>query len=185
MKDLSVEHQEVWRRLDPELWADIDTLLEPHQAPIRISKATGQQLTTWRDGFERKGRGQFQFNVGQGASKEKITLGFAWGKTGPGSTTTLNRWYEELQYLFRNEEGVKMNKATAYIPNTQDHQVWCQFIEVQHYGMPVQAYCIWNGDTIIQSKGQPIIREHAYDWTFDWRNGKSLEQMLDLVKDLG
>jgi hypothetical protein len=184
MRNLTIEQQDVWRRADPELWADIDTVLEPHEAPIRISKASNQQLTTWRDGFENRGRGQFQFDIAQGSAKERIILNFSWGNTGPGSTFTLKRWFEELQYLFRNERGVKIYKSTAYIPNTQDYMIWCQFIEVRHYGMPVQAYCIWNGNTIIQSRAKPLIRENAYDWTFNWNNIKSLEQMLELVKHI-
>jgi hypothetical protein len=184
MKNLSPEQEAVWRRVDPEFWSDIDGVLEIHEAPLRIDRATNQKLTTWKDGFETTGRGQFQFIVGKDRNKEKIVLNFGWGKTGPGCTHTLNRWTEELQYLFRNEQAVKIYKSTPYIPNTQDYQVWCQFIEVRQFGHPRQAYCIWNGDTIIASKARPIERETAYDWTFDWRNAKTLEQMLDLVKDM-
>lgn len=184
MKSLTQEQQEYWRKVDPELWADIDTMLEPYEAPIRIQKAFAQKLTTWSDVLNPKGRGQFQFSVGDKNNRQKITLNFSWGNTGPGGTHTLNRWFEELQFLLRNEEGIKIYKSTSYLPNTQDFQIWCQFIEVRKFGMPIQAYCIWNGDTIIQTKGQPIIRDTAYDWTFDWRNARSLEQMLNLVKDM-
>jgi hypothetical protein len=131
MKNLTKEQEEMWRSLDPEFWADIDGVLKVHEAPIRIERAISQRLTTWRNGFDRKGRGQFQFTVGQGASKQKIILNFGWGNTGPGNTHALNRWTEELQYLLRNEKAVKIEKSTSYIPNTQDYQVWCQFIEVQ------------------------------------------------------
>jgi hypothetical protein len=185
MKNLTVEQQEFWRRADPEFWADIDTMRESYQAPVRIERAFAQKLTTWSDELNLKGRGQFQFNVGDKNSRQKITLNFAWGKTGPGGTHTLNRWYEEIQCLLRNEPGIKMYKATAYLPNTQDYQTWCQFIEVRKFNMPIQAYCVWNGDTIITSKANPVIRDTAYDWTFDWRNAQPLEQMLFLVKDLG
>lgn len=184
MKDISIAEQEVWRRADPEFWQDIDTMLQPYEAPLRIEKAFGQRLTTWTDGFERKGRGQFEFSIGNRINREKVILNFGWGKTGPGGTTTLNRWFEELQYLFRNERDVKIYKSTPYIPHTQEHQLWCQFIEVRQYGNPMQAYCIWNGDIIIPSRANPIIRDSAYDWTFDWRNKKSLQEMLNAVKDL-
>jgi len=184
MKNLTVEQQEFWRRVDPKLWAEIDTMLEPYQAPVRIDRAYAQKLTTWSDELNLKGRGQFQFSVGDKANRKQITLNFAWGKTGPGGTHTLNRWFEELQFLLRNDEGIKMYKATAYLPSTQDHQIWCQFIEIRKHGMPAQAYCIWNGDTIIQSKGKPIVRDQAYDWTFDWKNSRSLEEMLTLVKEI-
>lgn len=176
--------EEVWRRADPEFWEDIDAHLEPHEAPIRIEHAYAQQLTTWRDGFERSGSGQFRFDIGQRSNRERIKLNFQWSKTGPGGTETLNRWFEELQYIFRNEKAIKIYKATPYIPHTQDYQVWCQFIEVRHYGMPVQAYCVWNGDTIIQSKAEVLVRESAYDWTFDWRRSRTLEQMLNAVKNI-
>ena len=184
MKTLTVEQQEYWRRIDPELWADIDTTLEPHEAPVRIDCAFAQKLTTWSNEMNPKGRGQFQFSVGDKKNRQQVTLNFAWGKTGPGGTFTLNRWVEELQYLLRNDQGIKILKSTVYLPNTQDYQTWCQFIEIRKHGIPTQAYCIWNGDIIIQNKAEPLIRDQAYDWTFDWRNSKSLEQMLALVKDL-
>jgi hypothetical protein len=185
MKNLSIEQQEYWRKIDPEFWADLDTLLQPYEAPVRIERAFAQRLTTWSDELDKKGRGQFQFSVGDKNARQKITLNFAWGNVGPGGTYALNRWFEELQYLLRKEEGIKIYKSSAYLPNTQDHQLWCQFIEVRKFGMPIQAYCIWNGNTIIQSVAHPIVRDNAYDWSFDWRNAKALDKMLELVKDLG
>jgi hypothetical protein len=175
----------LWRQADPELWADVDKVLEPYEAPIRITKAYKQQLTTWANAFNKQGQGQFSFDVGVNPNRQSIKLNFAWGNVGPGGTHTLNRWVEELQYLLRNQQGIKILKATAYLPNTQDFQAWCQFVEVRQWGEPIQAYCVWNGDTIIQSKAKPLFRDNARDWTFDWRNTRTLDQMLTSVKDLG
>jgi hypothetical protein len=181
---ISKEQEHIWRNIDPEFWSDIDTVLSEREAPFRVERATGQKLTTWDNPLDAKGAGQFVFDVGTNPNKTRIKLNFAWGNTGVGSTYALNRWVEELQYLLRNEEGVKVYKATAYLPNTQDFQHWCQFIEVRKYSQPQQAYCVWNGETIIQSVSKPVIRDSARDWTFDWRNAKSLEELLAAVKDL-
>jgi hypothetical protein len=181
---INKQQEDFWRSIDPEWWAEIDTVMAERQAPIRVNKASGQKLTTWTNPLDTKGAGQFVFDVGTHPNKTRIKLNFAWGNIGVGATYALNRWTEELQYLLRNEQGIKIYKATSYLPNTQDFQQWCQFIEVRQWGEPKQAYCVWNGDMIIQSVAKPVIREDARDWTFDWRNVKSLDEMLLLVKDL-
>lgn len=181
---ITIEQEEFWRSIDPEWWKEIDNVMQPYVAPIRVNNVTGQRLTTWSNPLDIKGGGQFVFQVGKYPNKTTIKLNFSWSNVGAGSTETLNRWYEELQYLFRNEQGIKIYKSTAYLPNTQDFQQWCQFIEVRQYNSPKQAFCIWNGDIIIPSYSKLIIRENARDWTFDWKQRKSLKQMLELVKDL-
>lgn len=181
---ITKEYEEFWRSVDPEWWAEIDLLQQERPAPVRIDKPTNQKLTTWTTPLDKRGAGQFLFDLGAHPNKARIKLNFAWGNVGPGNTFALNRWAEELQYLLRNEQGIKIYKATTYLPNTQDFQTWCQFIEVRQYNEPKQAYCIWNGDTIISSRAKPLIRPEATEWSFDWRNAKSLDEMLFLVKDI-
>lgn len=172
-----------WRYLDPEILADIEAVMRPHQAPIRIDKAYAQKLTTWTNPFNPDGQGQFVFDIGQ-QPRTRIKLNFSWGNIGPGGTPVLNRWHEELAYLLRNQKNVKILKATAYLPNTQEFLTWCQFLEVRQYGEPKACYVIWNGELIIESKANPIWREQAQDWTFDWRNSQTLSQALESVAGL-
>jgi hypothetical protein len=183
MISIRPEDLEMWMRLDPEFWQDIKNITEPCQAPFRIQKAWGQCLTTWRDGLDRLGGGQFCFFIGEQNSKEKIVLNFRWNKT-PGGNYTLNRWCEELHYISRHQPAIKIYKSMAHHPNTQEHLYWCQFIEVRRYNEPIQCYVLWNGDTIIPSLAKPKVRGLCYDWTFDWRNRKTLEEMLAISQEL-
>lgn len=176
-----IAHRE-WIHLDPELRAEIDELTAPYQAPIKIEKAYAQTLTTWITPFDTAGHCQFKFDLGEKANRLRVVLNAKWGNTGAGNTHATNRWVEELQYLFRNFRGIKIYKATAYLPGSQDFQTWCQFVEVRQYAEPLVAYVIWNGEVILESKAKPVWRDSARDWTFDWRNKKTLEQLLAAVK---
>jgi len=164
-----------WNKLRQEKSRDPD--------PIKISYAYNQRLTIFHNPLDPKGRGHFSFDIGKNTDRINVKLNIAWGQTGPGLTYTSNRLIEELSAYLRNQRDIKLLKATAYLPNTQQFQPWCQFVEVrQGWHNPIMCYVIWNGETIIPSVSSMIERESARDWTFAWKNAQSLTDMLTRLK---
>ena len=170
---------------DPQLEQEIELLFGKRTPSIKITSVVGQKLTLYSTNIGGRRGMQFQFYTGTDPrNRMRVILNAQQGNTGGGSTTTANRWAEEIQAVMRNSQAGRVYKSTAYLPNTQEYLPWCQFVEFEQHRASRLMWVVWNDEYIIESSKPMVTEKGNYEYTFDWRKRQTLQEMLRVTGDL-
>lgn len=74
-----------------------------------------------------------------------------------------NRIWEELQYQYRQQEGIAVTRQTARTEH-YENLINIKMIEVQHFGRPVESILIVDGTRLLAAK--PFITKDKYSYSY-------------------